>query len=233
MKQSVKLTFLFLLLSVSTIAQKNNERIFKDKHGHHHKMGNYTSRFGIFINPLGPVEFQEGAAGLGVNAMLSRRWDISAELSYLYQGWGEKTYDKIIHNGYRAVFTVKRLSYTRVFFYGLDFRIKSYDFTDQLDFINTTIPDTLYNFKHNGRNTLYGFGGLAGLRLPLSKNRKWAMELNLGIGAKFRKISRKNVPAGYQYTDIIRPKDFSFIYEQNFEGWTGYVPGAVRFMYLF
>ncbi|MFN8243128.1 MAG: DUF3575 domain-containing protein [Ferruginibacter sp.] len=231
MKKSVLLTLCILSFIVS-LAQKQ-ERVFKDKRGHHHKMGNIHSRVGVFVNPLGPVEFQEGAAGLGLNLMLARRWDISGEFSFLYQGWGEKTYDRVVLNGFRAVMTIKRLSYSRVFFYGLDLRLKRYNTSDQLSFINASLPDTLSNFNHEAMHTLYGVGGTAGLRLPLSKNRKWAMELSLGIGVKYRQIRRNKVPAGYTYWELPRPVDINFYWQQNYEGWTPYVPGGLRIMYLF
>lgn len=201
-----------------------------------HRMGNTESRVAIFINPLSPLELQEGAAGLGVNIKLAPRWDISAEADYLFEGAGQGLDDYAIKGGVRGILTLKRLSRSRIFFYGIDARVKYYSFTDKANFINAATVDTLYNYSHVATNTLFGAAAIVGVRLPISKNRKWALELNTGLGVKYRTVNRKNIPAGYKYfqDDTFIRKDPNITANQDYSSWDNpYVPSAIKLMFFF
>jgi len=222
-------SIVFVALMLNVYAQVN-------KHSYHktekHRQG-AAKRIGIFINPLSPLEPQEAAAGAGCNLMLFRRWDMSLELNYLFDGFSDKEY---YHDtkGYRAILSIKRFSKSRVFFYGIEGRIKYFSFTDKRDFANELTGDTLYNFRHNATNTLYGFAGIVGVRLPISKNKKWALEIQTGFGNKYRYVVRKNIPAGYNYLGNEFPTHYNFTPNQDISSDDNvYFPSGIRVMYFF
>ena len=134
---------------------------------------NYDSKWGVFMNTLSLLEPQQAAIGAGINYKIARRWDVSAELNYLFDGFCQGC-DDYQSNGFRSIFTLKRFSKNGIFFYGLDTRIKYFSFQDKQSFVNNTTHDTLNNLSHKASNTLFGIAGIVGFRLPISKNKKWA-----------------------------------------------------------
>lgn len=220
-----------LLLSVNIYSQRLSHKTERQ-----HRMGNLTSRWGIFMNTLSLLEPQQAAVGAGINYKIARRWDVSAEFNYLFEGFVQDLDDYTTNGGYRTIFTLKRFSKSRIFFYGIDARIKYFSFTDKRDFINPVTADTLFNLVHNASNTLIGAAAIVGLRIPISKNRKWALELNAGLGNKYRTVKRKNIPAGYEYDRgiIPVPKHYNIVTDQDISGPNNfYFPAGIRIMYLF
>lgn len=187
------------------------------------------------MNTFSLLEPQEAAIGAGVNYKITNRWQMSAEINYLFEGFAQGLDDYTIKGGQRTIFTIKRFSKNGIFFYGLDARIKTYSFRDKEHFANPLTHDTLFNFAHNVSNTLLGAAAIVGLRLPISENKKWAFEINTGYGTKYRFVKRKNIPAGYEYfRNGFRKKDYDFTSEQDKNSSDNiYFPTAIRIMYFF
>lgn len=195
---------------------------------------NYDSKWGLFINTFSLLEPQQAAIGAGINYKIAWRWDVSAEINYLFDGFCQGC-DDYQSNGFRSIFTLKRFSKNGIFFYGLDSRIKYFSFQDKQSFVNNLTQDTLHNFSHHASNTLFGIAGIVGFRLPISKNKKWAFEINTGYGIKYRSVNRKNIPDGYKfYRNVQMKKDYNFTSEQDISSWDNiYFPTAWRVIFLF
>lgn len=189
-------------------------------------------KIGIFMNTLSLLEPQQAAIGAGIDYSIPNRWRMSLELNYLFDGFWQGGDD---HNskGVRGIVTGKRFSKSGIFFYGLDLRIKYFSFEDKGSFVNVASNDTLFNFKHAVSNTLFGAAALVGVRLPISKNKKWALELNTGIGNKYRLVKRKSIPAGYDYyrPDFVE-KHYNFTSGQDVSSSENvYFPSALRILF--
>ena len=223
----MKRTLLIFLLFVSAvcIAQKKDKHSFRGS----------ERKFAVFMNTFSLLEPQQAAIGAGINYKFVRRWDASLELNYLFDGFVQSA-DDYNSNGCRAIFTTKHFSRSGVFFYGLDARIKYFSFIDKRDFVNPTISDTLFNFKHDASNRLLGVAGIVGVRLPISKNKRWAFEINTGLGTKYRYVKRNGIPAGYKYyrNDEFVRKHYNFTANQDISSDDNiYFPSAIRVMYFF
>lgn len=214
--------------SITYAQQQDNKK--KQPPGYKGAVGNIA----VFMNTLSVLELQQGAIGAGVNYKLHPRWDLSLELNYLFEGFAQD-WDDYESRGYRAILHLKRFSKSGLFFYGLDTRIKHFSFVDEQNFFNKTTNDTLSRFQHDASNTLFGVAGIVGLRLPISKNKKWAFEINTGIGTKYRMIKRENIPGGYKYLrPTEQPRHPNVSSQQDVDGWNnGYFPSAIRIMYFF
>jgi len=185
------------------------------------------------MNMFSLLEPQQSAIGAGFNYKIAHRWDMSTEFNYLFDGFWQGG-DEYNSQGYRGIITVKRFSKSRIFFYGIDLRLKHYAFADKRDFINAAIPDTLFNFRHDASNTLWGVAAIVGVRLPISKNKRWALEINTGVGDKHRTVDRKNIPAGYTYYPNQLSTHYNFTRGQDITSDDNvYFPGTVRVMYFF
>ncbi len=221
----------FFLLPVQVFSQfetKRNRAVLAKENV------NIESKWGVFMNTLSLLEPQQAAVGAGINYKVAWRWDISAELNYLFDGFWQAG-DDYKSNGFRGIFTLKRFSKNGIFFYGLDTRIKYFSFDDKRSFVNPVTHDTLSNFTHKASNTLLGAAAIVGLRLPISKNKKWAFEINTGYGVKYRFVKRENIPAGYKYyrRESSR-KHYDFTSHQDIGSWDNiYFPTAWRVLYLF
>lgn len=215
---------LFLFVSAISIAQKKDQYRFKAT----------ERKLAVFMNAFSLLEPQQAAIGAGINYKIVRRWDMSLEFNYLFDGFVQSA-DDYNSQGYRAIFTTKRFSKNGLFFYGIDARLKYFSFIDKRNFVNNSTSDTLYSFDHHASNTLFGIAAIAGLRLPVSKNKRWALELNTGIGDKYRLVQRRDIPDGYKY--LRNPnfrKEYNFTPDQDIEGSDNvYFPSAVRVMYFF
>lgn len=195
---------------------------------------NLEGKWGVFMNTLSLLEPQQAAIGAGVNYKIARRWDISTEINYLFDGFWQAG-DDYKSNGFRGIFTLKRFSKNGIFFYGLDTRIKYFGFEDKRSFVNQVTGDTLRSFTHNASNTLLGAAAIVGFRLPISKNKKWAFEINTGYGVKYRFVNRENIPAGYTYyrNELVK-RHYDFTSHQDISGSDNiYFPTAIRVMYFF
>ncbi|MEO6489383.1 MAG: hypothetical protein ABIO04_05520 [Ferruginibacter sp.] len=185
------------------------------------------------MNTLSLLEPQQAAIGAGLTYKLASRWDLSLELNYLFEGFWQGG-DDYTSKGSRYIFTIKRFAKRHIFFYGMDARLKYFSFVDKQHFINESSMDTLFNFSHDANNILVGLAGIVGLRLPISKNKKWAFEINTGIGTKYRVVNRKNIPAGYKYYRHEVSRHYEFNTGQDVDSSDNvYFPSAIRVMYFF
>lgn len=87
----------------------------------------------------------------------------------------------------------------RVFFIAPEFRLKRFNYSVALDFVNEQTQDTLMNFFHRATQVQTGGGLVMGIRGWLSRRHLLMVELTGGMGAKNRQITRDNIPAGYRY----------------------------------
>jgi hypothetical protein len=185
------------------------------------------------MNMFSLLEPQQAAVGAGINYRLAKRWEIGAEFNYLFDGFWQGG-DDYHSKGYRGILTAKRFSRSGIFFYGIDARIKYFSFVDNRNFVNIATADTLYNFSHTASNLLLGAAMIVGVRLPISKNKRWAFEFNTGIGWKYRFVNRKNIPGGYEYDKAhYFPREYDLTSDQDVSGETFYAPSGIRVLYFF
>ena len=213
-----------LSISFSIFAQKKDRHSFRGP----------DKKFALFINTLSPLEPQQGAIGAGINYKIVRRWDVSLELNYLFEGFAQSA-DDYSSKGFRTIITGKHFSRSGVFFYGIDARVKKFWYEDRGNFINTSTNDTIYLLRHDANTTMIGGAGIVGLRLPISKNKRWAVEINTGVGIKYRDVQRKDIPAGYSYYHNIKDdsRHLNITNGQDIDGVSPYLPSAIRIMYFF
>ncbi|MEO8771832.1 MAG: hypothetical protein ABI402_17175 [Ferruginibacter sp.] len=198
----------------------------------------YTKkRFGIFISPASFFEIKNATTGIGMSYRLSRKWEIAAEPGYVYDVWDKTLKSK----GARIILTAKRFFSKGRLFFGLDVRAKAYSFNDEQDFVNVSANDSLYKYKHRVRTTFIGIAPIFGIRAPISKNKRFVFQFNAGVGAKYRDVDRKNIPAGftlhekfYRATEWISPEYYGGeAYGSRISGFTIYFPLTIRYVYYF
>ena len=218
----MKRIFLILLsfISIKAIAQKRISR-----HTPVIQKGFYIS-----FNPHSIFEPEQGAVGLGVGYRISNRIEVWTEFNYLYKGFFQDPGYLDNLKGFRSITSFKYYYYNKHgMFVGAEFRLKNYSFHDKNTFINIQAQDTLTNFQHKAIHTLAGGAIFWGKRFKLTANGKFELEGNVGIGIKQRRISRKNIPAGYVK---IEPSEGVFrLRDPNKEDVTPYIMGIIRFIY--
>lgn len=94
-------------------------------------------------------------------------------------------------------------------FIGFEFRYKPYSFSSTHTFINSSTNDTLTDYHYNGNATVVGGALLFGHTVSLDHNEQFKLEFTAGIGGKYRHISFKNVPQGYE-PFVVRKVEFSY-----------------------
>ena len=227
LKNMHKLLLIFLMLSIIPF-NKMNGQTSKLKA----KQFDYTHhRLGIFISPPSFVEIQNATTGIGMSYRLSKKWELTAEPGLVYDAWYRPNKSK----GGRIIFTVKHFFARGHLFYGLDARAKAYSYNDEQDFLNVAAGDSLFDYKHRVRITFIGIAPMFGIRAALSKNKRFVFQFNTGVGAKYRDVSRKNIPAGYTYHDNFYSAGewISYDYKgSKTSGFTIYFPLGFHFIYL-
>lgn len=211
----------FLLISINVTAQKKISR-----HTPVITKGLYLS-----FNPHSIFEPEQGAVGLGVGYRISNRIEVWTELNYLYKGFFQNLgyFDNL--KGFRSITSFKYYYYNKHgMFVGAEFRIKNYAFDDKNTFINKQTNDTLTNFQYKATNTIVGGAVFWGKRFKLTANGKLEMEGNVGIGIKQRRISRKNIPAGYAKVEPFESV-FRLTPNTDVEDAYPYIPATFRFIY--
>jgi hypothetical protein len=188
--------------------------------------------FYLSFNPHSIIEPGQGAVGLGIGYRITKRIEIWTELNYLYKGFFQEggNYDNL--KGFRNITSFKYYYNNRLgMFIGAEFRIKNYSFNDRNTFVNIQTSDTLTNFQYTATHTLSAGALFWGKRLKLTANGKFEMEGNVGLGIKQRRISRKNIPAGYSKMEPVN-KVFKFI-DRDTEDAYPQITGIIRFIYHF
>jgi hypothetical protein len=210
----------FLSISIKATAQKK-----ESTHTPIIQKGFYLS-----FNPHSILEPEQGAVGVGVGYRISKRIEVWTELNYLYKGFFQDPGDFDNLKGFRSITSFKYYYYNKHgMFAGAEFRIKNYSFSDKNTFVNMQTNDTLVNFQHKASHTVSGGAVFWGKRLKLTANGKFELEGNVGIGIKQRRISRKNIPAGYTKME---PFNNAFrLRDNNKEDATPYIMGIVRIIY--
>lgn len=209
-----------MFVSIKAISQKKMSR-----HTPIIQKGFYLS-----FNPHSIIEPEQGGVGLGIGYRINKRIEVWTELNYLYKGFFQDPGDFDNMKGFRSITSFKYYYYNKHgMFVGAEFRIKNYSFDDKETFVNMQLNDTLTNFKHKATHTLIGGAVFWGKRFKLTANGKFELEGNVGIGVKQRRISRKNIPAGYSKMEPFN-RVFKLI-DTDAEDAYPYLPAIVRFIY--
>ena len=212
----------FLFISIKVTAQKKISR-----HTPIIQKGFYIS-----FNPHSIFEPEQGAVGLGVGYRISKRIEVWTELNYLYKSFFKDPGYLDNLKGFRSITSFKYYYYNKHgMFVGAEFRIKNYSFDEKKTFVNMQTHDTLLNFQYNTAHTLAGGAVFWGKRFKVTANGKFELEANAGIGIKQRRISRKNVPAGYVKLEYRAVDSFVPFPMHDVEDAYPYFPAIVRFIY--
>jgi hypothetical protein len=212
------LLFSFLVFTVSAMAQKKNN------HTPVLQKGLYLS-----FSPHALLEPQQGAVGLGVGYRFNKRIELWAEGSYLYKGINTEDEFGGLH-GFRAIVSGKYFYQNKKgFFVGAELRIKQYSFNNKNTFINDQLRDTLKNYQYTAQHSIMGGAVFWGKRFKLSANGKFELEGNIGVGAKYRFINRKNIANGYYR--VTGPDKIDLLPEIDTEQLLPYFPTTVRLIY--
>lgn len=188
--------------------------------------------FYLSINTFSIVEAEQGGAGMGIGYRFNKRIELFSELNSLYRGFfmEDGQFEKL--KGFRLMISGKYFYQNKYgFFVGAEFRWKQYSFNDETTFVNDVLNDTLFNYRYQPRHNLLGGAVFWGKRFKLTPNGKWELEGQIGIGAKYRQISRNGVPAGYDRF-IFEPKDrISPIPDRDVNQVLPYFPGTIRILF--
>jgi len=188
-----------------------------------------VNRWTLSFNPLGLIE-PPMAVGLGVGYRLNPKVELWSETSFLtnnnFSTAGPLT-------GVRQILQAKYfIEKYRGFFVAAEVRYKSYQYRDNLDFVNPDTHDTLFNFSDFSRHYFWGLGVQVGWRKNLFAHGRFQLELTTGLGLRLGRVDRQDVPAGYEYKDLYPPKDLRL--EDLNKGFLPfYLPGSIRVIYLF
>jgi hypothetical protein len=167
----------------------------------------------LSFNPFGLAELQM-AIGIGFSKHYSPRSEHFTEFSYITKtpfynpDWKELNGIRfLLQYRYHFVDNKKRRadnkSYSRQIrkahtpFLGLEFRIKTYNFSSGDNFVNKSTNDTLSNFIYRANAISFGGAVLFGYSFNIGLNGRWSIELTAGIGAKNKSVTYKNLPGGY------------------------------------
>lgn len=122
-----------------------------------------------------------------------------AEASYIFRNQYQlNDWEKV--RGNRFIFQPRfYIGKRKFFFVAPEFRLKRFNYTIGLDFVNAQTQDTLKNYIHRATQAQTGGGLVIGFRSWLSRKHNLTMEFTSGLGAKNRQITRKNIPSGYQF----------------------------------
>lgn len=183
----------------------------------------------IGFNPLSMGESMS-SAGPCMAYRISPRVELWGETSFIFYNLYQLTKWQNL-KGYRFIFQPRY--YTgkkRTFFVTPELRIKQFSYNTALDFINASIPDTLKNYPHKSAQFLIGGALVFGKQFVLSLRHHLFLEITAGVGAKQRYITRKNIPAGYEYKITQGGFGLQPHYEWNNDG-TPYFPLGVRLIW--
>ena len=186
-------------------------------------------RWSIGFNPLSMGESMS-SVGPCIAYRISPRVELWGETSFIFYNLYQLTNWQHL-KGYRFIFQPRY--YTgekRSFFIAPEFRIKHFSYTTALDFINSAIPDTLRQYAHKSSQLLVGGALVLGKQLILSSRHHLFLEITAGVGAKQRYITRKNIPAGYEYKITLGGFGLQPHYEWDNDG-TPYFPVGFRLIW--
>jgi hypothetical protein len=198
------------------------------------------------FNPLALAEPQM-TIGLGAGNRFSARSEYFAELSYLFQSPIFREWNNNI-NGVRGIIQYRYhlLRPRRLFerwrrsvptttdgeetWIAMEGRLRHYTFTGTNAFINEAAADTLFNYMYTARANVLGGAILFGKTFTTSPSGRWRLEMSFGIGAKQKFVRFKNIPPGYQLTELASA-EWGFFPKIYSAGITPYLPFALRVRY--
>jgi len=186
-----------------------------------------TFRWNLSLNPFAVLEPQS-AYGFGLGYRVSSHFELWTEASLL-RGDLLHLGDYSQVKGYRQIGQI-RYYWNEHFFCAGELRWKRYSMLDSQDFVNAALKDTLVRYVHTSVHTFGGAAFLFGLRQRLGSSH-FFLELEAGLGLKDKRVTRKNIPAGYDfylhYVKIDTPVDI----ERDVT--VPYLPCALRLFYRF
>jgi len=236
MKQILIISFLFCAIYVGA-QEKNRQRVSPSEI----KLEQYFS-----FNPLGLTEPQM-AIGVGFGNRFSPRSEYFSEISYVTRNYYFDNAQSL--NGYRLI-TQYRYHFLQQWkplidlgfqggarrkkhhpFIGVEFRLKSYNFTSSGTFVNYITHDTLSKFNYNASAVSVGGALIFGSTYYISSNHKWLLEFTAGVGGKQKFVNYKNLGKGYE---IIQQRKFDFFGPPAINETVGtpYFPSTIRLRYI-
>lgn len=183
------------------------------------------------FNPLGIAEFQS-TIGAGIHIPLNNQTALFTEIAAVFKNPVYNNPDDI-RFGYRNIIQLRYYSKTRkrsTSFIAFEARIKHYSFNNVRTFLNETIRDTLNNFNHTAVALSVGGGIVFGTTLPLSKNKKWQMELTGGVGVKNKTVFFRNINKNYKPEYVLAGSGMR-LPALDEPGGMPYLPWAIRICY--
>lgn len=117
-------------------------------------------------------------------------------------------------------------------FVGVHGMLKPVTFQAKENFVNAALRDTLTNYAFRANAVTAGFAVIFGAVYDLSSNKKWKLEVNLGIGGKDRKVKVKSAPAGYQLQEYMGDREWVYIAPLHEESSGVYIPVGLRVRYM-
>jgi hypothetical protein len=150
----------------------------------------------VGLNPLGIGEIIS-AVGPCASYRVSPHLELWIEWAYLFEGpWGVYKWRNI--KGYRLIFQPRYyIGKSKRFFLTPEFRLKHYSYNSVDQFINPGNGDTLNNQSYHGSQFLTGGAFILGEQLVLSRRHNLHLEVTIGLGSKYRQITRTKIPDGY------------------------------------
>ncbi len=158
----------------------------------------YKPEWNAGVNPLGLFEPLSNI-GPCVEIRISPAVGLWTEASYILRSQYQLNSWKKVR-GARFIFQ-PRFYFGRqhVFFIAPELRLKRFNYSVSMNFINKQTQDTLKNYFHRATQVQAGGGLVLGVRTWLSRRQQLAFEFTGGLGVKNRQITRHNIPAGYSY----------------------------------
>ena len=189
-------------------------------------------KYGYWSIGFNPLSMGESMSSVGpcIAYRISPRVELWGETSFIFYNLYQLANWQNL-KGYRFIFQPRYYTgKSRSFFITPEFRIKQFSYNTVLDFINASIPDTLKNYAHKSSQLLIGGALVFGKQFILSPHHHLFLEITAGVGGKQRYITRKNIPAGYEYK--ITPGGFGLKphYEWDNDG-TPYFPMGFRLIW--
>jgi hypothetical protein len=184
----------------------------------------------VSINPFGVLEPQS-ALGAGIGYRINKSYEIWMESSFLTRV-SPGLYDHI--SGFRQILQGKYFFDPKgPFFVAAEARYKFFSLGDKGMFYNPVSHDTLSNVSYRSRHYFFGGALQFGGRFLLSSKGNLLVEIIAGFGVKQKTRVGDRSPAGYLYIPAPMPTDPNINYRMQQPGTTIYLPGSIRFIYVF
>jgi hypothetical protein len=202
----------------------------------------------ISLNTLSIAEPQF-ALGPSFGIRFTKRSEVFAEAAYVAQSpfYGINQYTKLrgarLLLEYRYMFSLHtwpffswispRKGNKSNTFIGVHGMMKPVTFNAKTDFVNNNSADTLQRYPFEANAVTFGAAIVFGGVINLSSDKKWKLELSVGVGGKDRKVRLKSIPDGYKLKEDLGRREWIYIAPLYEESSGVYTPVGIRLRYTF